>query len=300
MCKISVILPVYNVEKYLRECLDSIINQTLADLEIICINDGSTDSSLDILREYEARDKRITVIDKKNEGLSATRNLGINLAKGEYISFIDSDDYIDLNFYEKLYSAAKKYGADIACTNLYRISNKKNFYMLKYYRHKYSTSPRLKYIYASIPLNNYVMNRIYERIKLQKCGVRFEEGVTFEDIIFSHKVIYYLNSLVTVPGTKYNYRDNPYSICNVPSDARKRDYKNAIRRALEFMQTNNIIINNIRHYEFNIKREYTLFGIPIFTIREYGDTDRFYLFGKIYVFQIKNVYYLVPKNNKES
>ena len=133
MIKISVIIPVYNVEQYLRECLESVINQTLSELEIICINDGSTDSSLDILREYEQKDNRIIVINKDNEGQAAARNIGISMAKGEYIGFLDSDDYIDSNFYEKLYNAAKKYKADIACTNLYRFSDSKRYYLIKYF-----------------------------------------------------------------------------------------------------------------------------------------------------------------------
>lgn len=293
MIKISVIIPVYNVEKYLRECLNSVINQTLKDIEIICINDGSTDSSLEILKEYAAKDKRISIIDKENEGLSATRNLGINLAKGEYISFVDSDDYLDLNFYEKLYKTAKKFKADIACTNLYRVSEiKKSHYLVKYFFSKCTQSPRLKYKYASVPQNNYVMNKIYERIKLQKSDVRFEKNVLFEDILFSHKIIYYLQALVTVPGTKYNYRDNPYSIVNVQSDKHKKDYKDAMLKSLTFIQTNNIIVPNITNYRYNIKREYAVLGIPVLTIREYGDTDRIYLFGKIFIFQIKNVYFL--------
>ena len=302
MVKVSIIIPVYNVEKYLRECLDSAINQTLKDIEIICINDGSTDSSLEILREYQAKDDRITVIDKQNEGLSATRNLGINLAKGEYISFLDSDDFIDLDFCEKLYNAAVKYRADIACANLYRISEQKNYYIIKYYRHKCTQSPRLKYVYAKIPQNNYVTNRIYERKKLIASKVRFEEGITFEDIEFSHKIIYYLRALVTVPGTKYNYRDNKYSIVNVPSDERKYDYKCAMNKALKFIQTNNILVPNLTAYRYDIKWEYSLFGIPVFTIRKYGDTERFYMFGRIYIYQKKVVNYFVenkpPKEQK--
>ena len=295
MAKISVIIPVYNVEEYLRECLDSVINQTLSDLEIICINDGSEDSSLEILKEYEAKDKRIKVIDKKNEGLSATRNLGIEIATGEYISFVDSDDYLDLNFYEKLYIAAKKHDADIACTNLYRFSNKKKYYLVKYHFKRCTQSPRLKYILAQVPYNNYVMNKIYERKKLQKSNVRFEEGIYFEDIEFTHKVVCYLRALVTVPGTKYNYRDNPYSIVNVKSDKQQEDYKYAMKKALDFVQKNNIIIPDITAYRYNIKREYSLFGIPILTVREYGSTDRFYLFGRLYIFQIKDVYFLSKK-----
>ena len=106
--KVSIIVPVYNVEKYLKRCLDSITNQTLKELEIICINDGSTDNSLKILKQYAHKDKRISIINKQNEGLSVARNTGMEAASGEYIGFVDSDDWIDLDFYKKLYTTAKK------------------------------------------------------------------------------------------------------------------------------------------------------------------------------------------------
>ena len=92
--EVSVIIPVYNVEKYLERCLDSVINQSFTDIEIICVNDGSTDNSLEILKYYEQMDDRVIVIDKENQGLSETRNLGINISNGKYITFIDSDDWI--------------------------------------------------------------------------------------------------------------------------------------------------------------------------------------------------------------
>jgi len=95
--KVSVIIPVYNVEKYLRECLESVINQTLTDIEIICINDGSKDNSLSILKEYAQKDERIKIIDKKNEGVAVARNLGIKISKGEFVCFIDPDDYYPYN-----------------------------------------------------------------------------------------------------------------------------------------------------------------------------------------------------------
>lgn len=98
--RISVIIPVYNTERYLHRCLDSIINQTYKNLEIICINDGSSDNSLDILREYEKNDTRITVITQKNSGLSAARNLGMAYSTGDFISFVDSDDSLVLTCYE--------------------------------------------------------------------------------------------------------------------------------------------------------------------------------------------------------
>ena len=96
--KVSVIIPVYNVEKYLCKCLDSVVNQTLRDIEIICVDDGSTDSSWEILKEYAQRDDRIKLIHKENGGLSSARNVAMQVAKGDYIGFIDSDDWIDLDF----------------------------------------------------------------------------------------------------------------------------------------------------------------------------------------------------------
>lgn len=114
MPKVSVIIPVYNTEKFLRKCLDSVCNQTLQDIEIICINDCSTDGSLEILREYARKDNRIKLIELlENCGAAKARNIGIDIAEGEYLGFIDSDDYIDLDFYENLYAKAIETSADV-------------------------------------------------------------------------------------------------------------------------------------------------------------------------------------------
>jgi len=120
---ISVIIPVYNMEKYLKRCIDSVINQTFRNLEIILINDGSTDSSGRICDDYKAIDNRIIVVHKKNEGVGLARNNGINIATGNYISFIDNDDYISLDMYEKLYNELIKENADSCIYGYYRIIN---------------------------------------------------------------------------------------------------------------------------------------------------------------------------------
>jgi glycosyltransferase involved in cell wall biosynthesis len=114
MSNVSVIIPVWNAEPYLRRCLDSVINQTLRDIEIICVNDGSTDGSLEILNEYAARDSRMRVVSlAKNSGESVARNTGLAMVRGEYTGFVDNDDAVDLDFYEKLYDKAKETDADI-------------------------------------------------------------------------------------------------------------------------------------------------------------------------------------------
>ncbi|MEI0594537.1 glycosyltransferase family 2 protein [Brachyspira pilosicoli] len=123
MIKISVIVPVYNVEDYLKECLDSIINQTLKEIEILCIDDCGTDNSINILKEYAKKDDRIRIIShKENKGLGPARNTGIKESKGEYISFIDSDDYISRDYLENLYNTIIKYDTDIVSTiNIKRV-----------------------------------------------------------------------------------------------------------------------------------------------------------------------------------
>lgn len=116
--KVSVIIPVYNGEKYLEKCLDSVINQSYKDLEIIVINDGSVDNTLNILKEYQKKDKRIIIIDKKNEGQAIARNIGLSKATGKYVTFIDSDDFVDLNMINDFVINSLKYDADVVVCNL--------------------------------------------------------------------------------------------------------------------------------------------------------------------------------------
>ena len=111
--KVSIIIPVYNVEKYLKKCLDSVINQTLKDIEIICIDDGSTDSSYTILNEYAQKDNRFVILKQKNNGAGAARNKGIEIAKGEYLYFLDSDDFVDITLLEKAHTKIKENDCDI-------------------------------------------------------------------------------------------------------------------------------------------------------------------------------------------
>ena len=111
--KVSILVPVYNTSEYLRKCLDTLVGQTLKEIEIICVNDGSTDNSLEILEQYAARDARVVIVNKPNGGLPSARNAGIDNAKGEYLGFVDSDDYVELNMFERLYNTAKKKNSEV-------------------------------------------------------------------------------------------------------------------------------------------------------------------------------------------
>ena len=168
MIKISVIVPVYNVEDYLKECLDSIINQTLKEIEILCIDDCGTDNSIDILREYSKKDNRIKIIShKENKGLGPARNTGINEAKGEYISFIDSDDFISKDYYENLYNTAKKYDSDIVNTlNIKFYKNKKLRKFIYTFNEKEFESTwnlnDIENVYSDKAIVPYVWNKLYK------------------------------------------------------------------------------------------------------------------------------------------
>ena len=121
--KVSIVVPVYNVEKYLRECLDSLLAQKLKDIEIIVVNDGSTDSSADIAAEYAARDSRVRLISKENEGYGKTMNRGFSEARGEYVGIVESDDFADPRMFKDMYKFAKKHDLDLVKANYYEHSD---------------------------------------------------------------------------------------------------------------------------------------------------------------------------------
>ena len=123
--KVSIIVPAYNVEGYIYDCLKSLVSQTMQNIEIIVINDGSTDNTEKIISEFEKTDSRIIVIRQENQGISVARNNGINIAKGEYLGFVDSDDYVDNDYFEKLYNIVTSQNADMAVTSI--LKHKKNY-----------------------------------------------------------------------------------------------------------------------------------------------------------------------------
>jgi len=188
MPKVSVLVPVYNVEKYLRECLESLINQTLEDIEIICINDGSTDSSPDILDEYSKRDKRVKVINKKNTGYGHSMNTGLDAACGEYIGILESDDFTDKNMYEDLYRLAKENDADIVKSDWY------NYWSTNAESRKdgkISAADVEGVVCARTDKNllrgpSYIWSSIYKRDFLNSKKIRFLEtpGASFQDTSF--------------------------------------------------------------------------------------------------------------------
>ena len=212
MAKISVVVPVYNVEKYLKECIDSIINQTLEDIEIICVNDGSTDSSLEILNNYAKKDSRIIVINKSNSGYGHTMNMGLNAASGEYIGIIESDDFADKNMFEDLYKLAKEYDADIVKGDWYNYWSKNKFARKN---NRISSAKTLKLTNSKqdkslLRINPSVWSAIYKKDFLNKYNIRFLEtpGASYQDLAFSFKVFALAEKVILTDKAYLYYRQD--------------------------------------------------------------------------------------------
>ena len=184
--KISVIIPVYNSSTYLRKCLDSVVNQTLKDIEIIVINDGSTDDSKNIIEEYSCKYKNIIFIDQENKGIGKTRNIGIKKATGEYITFVDSDDYIKENMLEEYYKYAKKHNFDLVIGSYIKKINNKEiiFENNKFKTGNVKTTPQILYLIEYGP-----WAKLYKREMLINNNIYFDEKRKYEDMPFVSKAL---------------------------------------------------------------------------------------------------------------
>lgn len=291
--KVSIIIPVYNAEKYLSHCLDSLVNQTLKEIEIICINDGSKDNSLNILEEYQKKDLRIKIIDQKNQGVSAARNNGITQAKGEYIGFVDSDDWVDLDFYEKLYFAAKKFDSDISSGGFYREGKNLSSKKIKYDKEEFYTTKVDKITHAILPKYSYIWNKIYKRSSLLALNFLFPIGMYYEDMYWLTKVVGELKGFVTVPNTNYHYRKVKGSIVNQKSFKHQADRLFAEKEMFKYMNDNNIPL--LAGYKYAQKEDIKLFGIKFMRIEHYyPNTVTYNLFGFIKIMEIRKNY--LPKD----
>ncbi len=274
---VSIIVPVYNREKFLTRCLDSLINQTLKDIEIICIDDGSTDKSVDILTEYQKKDERVKIILQNQEGVSAARNKGIDISTGDYLGFVDSDDYVDKDFYEKLYKATIETSADVACAGIIRKNEKKCTILADYVSKNYFDKIRDKFIAIKYPANNYVVNKIYSRSALNEANIRFQEGVIYEDLFFTPSVIEKLGRVVVVANTNYHYWKHKNSIIKQDDDKARADCILANRNLRKYCKKYNLEQN--KKWQLHYKKYYCLFGLKILQVCFFRATKKYILLG---------------------
>jgi glycoslytransferase len=253
MYKLSVIIPIYNVEQYLRKCLDSVCNQTLEDIEIICINDCSPDNSLEILKEYQKNDNRIKIIDfKENRGVAAARNEAIKIAKGEYIGFVDGDDWVDLDFYEKLYKKAKEDNVDLVIGNLLKNNQGKNSFL-----HNMANRVKQNKIYFS----GLFWLGIYSTKLIRENNLSFTEGLKYgEDRLFPILAAYYTKKVSVVDNVYYYYftRDDSATVEFYENNDKVKDFIESSKLILQYL-------NQLNYKEVDYKifiKEY-LFDIII-------------------------------------
>lgn len=247
MPKISVIIPVYNVEKYLSKCLDSVINQSLKEIEIIVVNDGSTDKSQSIIDEYIKKDNRIISIMQENGRQGKARNTGLYRSKGEYISFIDSDDYIEKDMLLKMYNNAKENNSEIVICSyniVYPnkiISEKIDHELLK----STENNEPLKLLNAISPCT-----RIYKRKFLIDNNIIFKEKVYYEDVAFALKNISLANNITYVNEPLYNYLKREGSTMTSTNLSKNLDIIDAFEDTVNFFRKHEIYEKFYNEIEF--------------------------------------------------
>ncbi|MBE6462776.1 MAG: glycosyltransferase [Alphaproteobacteria bacterium] len=232
--EISVIMPVYNTSLYLRQSIESVINQTFTNWELICINDGSTDNSLEILEEYASKDPRITIIDQENQGLSCARNNGIKKSTGKYIAFIDSDDFYATNFLECLYSQTGL-GFDIIGCNFEKMTIKND-------KFKNTTAHPIIYkdaLKVLLHKNNFihfnVWNKLYKRSVIS--DIEFVPHIYYEDWVYNCQVFERANGFVWLKSRLYGYRISGSSIMRSSFNYQKAcDYVKGINAVYNYYQ----------------------------------------------------------------
>lgn len=210
MAKVTIVIPVYNSAKYLRQCLDSIISQSIKDIEIICVNDGSKDKSLKILQEYASKDSRITIINKVNEGQGVARNIAIAEAEGEYLLFVDSDDWLEENALELAYNKIRKDQVDILFFDCYRFSEKlQKKYLFRFTNtfQNFKEKPFIKEEASKILfMTNALTFKMYKTDFIQENNIQFSNHKFMEDMTFFVKAILLAKYISCLEKPLYNYR----------------------------------------------------------------------------------------------
>ena len=206
MVEISIIIPICNASKYLHECLKSIIAQTFQNIQIICINDGSTDHSVQIIKEFQKKDQRIVLIDQKNQGVSAARNAGMKVSIGKYVGFVDSDDYISPEFFQTLYEIVEQNQCDVVFSR--SISSESMLQNNRKYSRKEINSEILP-LYFKEDGHNAIWNKLYSASVIKNNNIIFPVGKTHgEDAVFNIHYLLHAESLFVVDYVGYYYREN--------------------------------------------------------------------------------------------
>lgn len=246
MPKVSVIVPIYNVEKYLEKCINSLLSQTLEDIQIILVNDGSKDNSGNIAKEYEKNNKnRIIYVEKENGGLSDARNYGLKYATGDFIAFLDSDDYIEKNAYEEMFNKAIEENADyVECDFIWEFPNKIRVDKQYPYKNKKEMLSFVRVV---------AWNKLIKRQLITDNNLEFPKGLRYEDVEFTYKLIPFINKFTYVDKPFIHYVQREGSIANVQNE-RTAEIFTVLDNVIEFYKKNNIYEEYRDELEYNYAR----------------------------------------------
>ena len=246
MPKVSVIVPIYNVEKYLEKCINSLLSQTLEDIQIILVNDGSKDNSGNIAKEYEKNNKnRIIYVEKENGGLSDARNYGLKYATSDFIAFLDSDDYIEKNAYEEMYNKAIEENADyVECDFIWEFPNKIRVDKQYPYKNKKEMLSFVRVV---------AWNKLIKRQLITDNNLEFPKGLRYEDVEFTYKLIPFINKFAYVDKPFIHYVQREGSIANVQNE-RTAEIFTVLDNVIEFYKENNIYDEYRDELEYNYAR----------------------------------------------
>ena len=281
---ISVIVPVYNTEKYLDECLNSLIYQTYSNLEFICINDGSTDSSYEILKQYREKDTRFVIINQKNQGAGRARNAGINIARGKYLSFIDSDDRVSLSLYQKFINLPQKTDIYVFNAAEYNKQTKdiypRYFFSIKEWQNHKDDNTLHTFNDNSNPFHGNIsaVNKIYKTEFIKSLipktpdGKLFPVDTIFEDQYFFFLTMIYANSIIVNPDPLYYYRSTNNNSVTQNLSSKVFD----IFKVIDKIENLLIITNNYEAYKYALfQHKYKQYALLFFKAKK-GLRDAFY------------------------
>ena len=252
--KVSVIVPVYNVGKYLEECLNSIINQTYKNIEIIIVNDGSTDNSLDIIEIFKNKDNRIKVINQENKGISEARNIGLKNAVGEFVLYVDSDDYLELNCIKEAVDKINDDSSEMVIFNYTRVydcdvEGKSENVSLNLNTEKVYEGKDIAIMLLKNLSQGYVWNKLFRKKNLIENKFEFEKGRTIEDIYPIFKELINCKKVSYINKYNYNYRQRSNSAVHTFNKKAKDDYVHAIDTVSKYAKQNNIEERTIEGYK---------------------------------------------------